>query len=280
MHTCKIVPQNAIQGESRQVQHVRISIIKHTNQINFFPMCMYQLIIYTDAADFSLHPITLVFAYGFYFYSKLHIHTRTHLNQCDPSHKPPPHSPTHTQNVLWLVVHWADCPLSPGTSAACPNIWHCVRHWLHTWLRLVFLLYLQTPVPGLFSFSALYCLLGFHETHIHCRNVTLSKIENTDAIELRHSKREKDIFFSHNRLLTADLTFPNSDKTCPRMVKVAAETKSFYSGRVTWFILSICFTAHVGREREKSTDQWRVYILYSLRLKLWHLAICQGQQHL
>lgn len=75
-----------------------------------------------------------VLVFFFFFSSSTHKDTQTiHLL-----------TPTH--NVLWPVPsNWADCPVSHGTIAVHHNTWHCVSHWVHTWLRLVFLLYPETP---------------------------------------------------------------------------------------------------------------------------------------
>lgn len=101
------------------------------------------------------------------FLCKLHTHTHIHTWTHATSHTNHPLLHTHTQ-----------CPVSHGTVAARPNIWHCVRHWLHTWLHLVFLSYPNTTDCTVLN-SGLFTV--YWVSLVHCRNTTPSRIENKDT---------------------------------------------------------------------------------------------------
>ena len=77
-----------------------------------------------------------------FFLQATHTHTHTHTPEPTGPHTQTifSHTPSHKMysNLLSCTELTVRRPL--GRWAARPNIWHCVRHWLHTWLHLVFLL--------------------------------------------------------------------------------------------------------------------------------------------
>lgn len=76
------------------------------------------------------------------------------------THTPEPMQP-HTPTTHSYTQSHTQCPVSHGTVAARPNIWHCVRHWQHTWLHLVFLFIPKDHRLHILKFWTLYSLLGF-----------------------------------------------------------------------------------------------------------------------
>ena len=103
-------------------------------------------------------PDVFTFLLHFSFHTHTHTHTHTHLNPCDLTHKPSSRLHTHIQNLLWPVVpYWAGISSQRPTRRwqLTPNIWHCVRHRLHTWLHLVFSVIPKDPRLYSFKFFTL-----------------------------------------------------------------------------------------------------------------------------